>query len=231
MNAAIADVAGRGRRRWRSCRRSRRSCRHARRTSSRRSSPGRRRLRDRPDLRLQARPERLPRDARAGFDVHSLSEIIAFNAANAAGVEVRPGSSRSRRIRSTSPRAAPTPLHYTAVSRAGHRQFSAARSIPSTTARTAVQGTADDFDALLFSANTGAGHAGEGGLSEHHGARRVRAARAADREPLPVGRDLLRPRVQRAALIGLAYAYEQATRHRQPPASTPPLPTDTVRRP
>jgi amidase len=32
-------------------------------------------------------------------------------------------------------------------------------------------------------------------------------------------------------LIGLAYAFEQATLHRQPPASTPPLPGDTVRRP
>jgi amidase len=31
-------------------------------------------------------------------------------------------------------------------------------------------------------------------------------------------------------LIGLAYAFEQATKHRQAPDSTPPLPTDTVSR-
>lgn len=32
-------------------------------------------------------------------------------------------------------------------------------------------------------------------------------------------------------LIGLAYAFEQATRYRVPPASTPPLPGDVVIRP
>ncbi|MGH8186245.1 MAG: hypothetical protein ACREUC_06755, partial [Steroidobacteraceae bacterium] len=31
-------------------------------------------------------------------------------------------------------------------------------------------------------------------------------------------------------LIALAYAFEQATRHRVPPASTPALPSDTVRK-
>jgi amidase len=31
-------------------------------------------------------------------------------------------------------------------------------------------------------------------------------------------------------LIALAYAFEQATRHRMPPASTPALPSDTVTR-
>jgi amidase len=31
-------------------------------------------------------------------------------------------------------------------------------------------------------------------------------------------------------LIALAYAFEQATHHRAPPASTPPLPSDTIRK-
>jgi hypothetical protein len=30
-------------------------------------------------------------------------------------------------------------------------------------------------------------------------------------------------------LIGFAYAFEQATHHRRPPESTPPLPTDTAK--
>ena len=34
-----------------------------------------------------------------------------------------------------------------------------------------------------------------------------------------------------ARLIAFAYAYEQATLNRRPPASTPPLPGDFVRRP
>lgn len=41
---------------------------------------------------------------------------------------------------------------------------------------------------------------------------------------LPVGLQLLGDRWQEGRLIALAYAYEQATKHRRPPASTPPLP-------
>ena len=37
------------------------------------------------------------------------------------------------------------------------------------------------------------------------------------------GHDVLRPRLDEPTLIKLAYAYEQATRHRRPPASAPPL--------
>jgi amidase len=37
--------------------------------------------------------------------------------------------------------------------------------------------------------------------------------------------------VSEPTLIGLAYAFEQATHHHKPPASTPPLPTDVVSRP
>src|SRR6266850_1248262 len=40
---------------------------------------------------------------------------------------------------------------------------------------------------------------------------------------LPVGVELLGHAWSEPLLIKLAYAYEQATRHRQPPASTPAL--------
>jgi amidase len=39
------------------------------------------------------------------------------------------------------------------------------------------------------------------------------------------------PAFSEPTLIALAYAYEQATLHRLPPASTPPLPSDSVTRP
>ena len=39
------------------------------------------------------------------------------------------------------------------------------------------------------------------------------------------------PAFSEPRLIALAYAFEQATKHRVPPASTPPLPSDTVTRP
>jgi len=38
------------------------------------------------------------------------------------------------------------------------------------------------------------------------------------------------PAFSEARLIGFAYAFEQATKHRVAPDSTPPLPSDTVRR-
>jgi amidase len=49
--------------------------------------------------------------------------------------------------------------------------------------------------------------------------------------PFPSGVTFSGPAFSEPALIGLAYAFEQATHHRQPPASTPPLPTDSVSRP
>ena len=39
------------------------------------------------------------------------------------------------------------------------------------------------------------------------------------------------PAFSEPKLIGFAYAFEQATHHRVPPASTPPLPGDSVSRP
>ncbi len=44
---------------------------------------------------------------------------------------------------------------------------------------------------------------------------------------VPVGVEMLGRAWSEGELIKLAYAYEQATHHRRPPASTPPLPSDT----
>jgi amidase len=100
-----------------------------------------------------------------------------------------------------------------------------------------VRGTDDDFDAILFSGNSGANtpaRAGypsivvPGGFFSNEN-----AAFPADFKPLPgpagvtfSGRAFSEPR-----LIGLAYAFEQATHYRVPPPSAPALPGDTVGRP
>ena len=44
------------------------------------------------------------------------------------------------------------------------------------------------------------------------------------RDSLPVGLQVLGRAWSEPTLIKIVYAYEQATRHRRPPASTPPLP-------
>jgi amidase len=47
-------------------------------------------------------------------------------------------------------------------------------------------------------------------------------------KPSPFGVTFSGPAFSEPKLIGYAYAYEQATHRRRPPASTPPLPSDTV---
>jgi amidase len=100
-----------------------------------------------------------------------------------------------------------------------------------------MRGTSDDFDAILFSGNSGANtpaRAGypsivvPGGFFDN-----ANAGFPADFKPLPgpagvtfSGRAFSEPR-----LIGLAYAFEQATHYRVSPPTTPALPGDTVGRP
>jgi amidase len=102
-----------------------------------------------------------------------------------------------------------------------------------------LPGTADDFDALLFSGNSGAGTPAKagypsivvpGGFFDNN---IITPPFPAGFTALPgpagvtfSGRAFSEPR-----LIALAYAFEQATHYRVPPASTPPLPSDTVIRP
>ena len=47
-------------------------------------------------------------------------------------------------------------------------------------------------------------------------------------EPAPYGVTFSGPPFSESRLIGYAYAFEQATRVRQPPTSAPPLPSDVV---
>jgi amidase len=96
-------------------------------------------------------------------------------------------------------------------------------------------GNADDFDALLFSGNSGAGTPAKagypsivvpGGFFDNVVNPPFPAGFNARPGPAGVtfsGRAFSEPR-----LIALAYAFEQATQHRVAPASVPPLATDHV---
>jgi amidase len=98
-----------------------------------------------------------------------------------------------------------------------------------------VAGSGDDFDALLFSGNSGAGTPAKagypsivvpGGYFDNVVSPAFPAGFNAKPGPAGVtfsGRAFSEPR-----LIALAYAFEQATHIRVPPASAPPLATDVV---
>jgi amidase len=102
----------------------------------------------------------------------------------------------------------------------------------------ALPGTVDDFDAMLFSGNSGAGTPAKagypsivvpGGFFDNVVTPPFPAGFVAQPGPAGVtfsGRAFSEPR-----LIALAYAFEQATHHRVPPASVPPLATDVVIKP
>jgi amidase len=100
-----------------------------------------------------------------------------------------------------------------------------------------LPGTDDDFDALLFSGNSGAGTPAKagypsvvvpGGFFDTSN-----AAFPADFKPLPgpAGVTFSGPAFSEPRLLALAYAFEQATHYRVSPPTTPALPTDTVKRP
>src|SRR5882724_9579834 len=101
-----------------------------------------------------------------------------------------------------------------------------------------------DFDAVLFAANRGANVAARAGYpSIVVPAGFVPNPAVApppflpptpfpdgfDAKPAPYGVTFSGPAFSEPKLIGFAYAFEQATRHRRPPESTPPLPTDSSR--
>jgi amidase len=63
-------------------------------------------------------------------------------------------------------------------------------------------------------------------LSAHSGVPAITVPAGFTDDELPVGLELLGGMWTDGELIRLAYAYEQATRHRQSPASTPALAQD-----
>jgi amidase len=100
-------------------------------------------------------------------------------------------------------------------------------------------GTADDYDALLFSGNSGAGTPAKAGypsivvpagfFDPAAGLTPAQAYPAGFNPKLgPAGVTFSGAAFSEPRLIELAYAFEQATLARIPPASTPPLPTDHV---
>jgi amidase len=94
-----------------------------------------------------------------------------------------------------------------------------------------IRGTADDFAAILASANNFAAAPAKAGYPSITVPGGFVPPTPPIAQPFPSGVTFTGPAFSEPTLIGLAYAFEQATHHRKPPASTPPLVTDSVSRP
>lgn len=99
-----------------------------------------------------------------------------------------------------------------------------------------VQGTRDDFDAVLHVGNANANvpaKAGYPSVAVPGGFNALSTLTPDDPPiavPFPADITFSGPAFSEPKLIAFAYAFEQATQHRVPPASTPALPSDFVRK-
>lgn len=155
----------------------------------------------------------------------TLQQIIAFNSANAATALVY-----GQGILTAADLYDATPNSQDDL------RYQADRARDLATARTAldatyngpdgVRGTSDDFDAILVPANYAAYAPAVAGYPSIcvPGGFMARGSLPS----LPFGVTFSGRAFSEGRLIALAYAFEQATRHRLPPSSTPALPTDTV---
>lgn len=167
---------------------------------------------------------------RPNAPVHTLSDIIAFNNAHAA-VALKYGQAifLAADQLDTSPGSADTVRYLAdramdlALTRGG---LDAVFNGPD-----GVQGTEDDFDAILFPQNRGAGAPAKAGYPSIVVPGAFLPPTSPVVNPSPFGVTFTGRAFSEPTLIGLAYAFEQATKHRQAPASAPPLPTDSVGRP
>src|SRR5215471_15186855 len=162
--------------------------------------------------------------------VHTLADIIAFNILNAP-VALKYGQAifLAAEQLDTSPGSADT-LRYLsdraqdlALTRTGlDAVFNGPDGIP---------GTDDDFDAILFPQNRGAAAPAKAGYPSIVVPGGFIPPAGAVINPAPFGVTFTGRAFSEPRLIALAYAFEQATRHRRAPDSTPPLPSDFVHRP
>jgi amidase len=162
--------------------------------------------------------------------VHTLSDIIAFNNANAA-VALKYGQAifLAAEQLDTSPDSTDTQRYLSdraqdlALTRTG---LTAVFNGPD-----GVEGTDDDFDAILFPQNRGAAAPAKAGYPSIVVPGGYVPPTGAVVNPAPFGVTFSGRAFSEPKLLGLAYAYEEATKHRRPPESAPPLPTDSVGRP
>jgi len=165
---------------------------------------------------------------RPNAPVHTLSDIIAMNNVLPGAIKYGQAIFEAANSLDVSPASADTLRYLADLAEDRARSRGALDAVYN--GPDGVRGTADDFDAIVLNGNNGAGTTAKAGYPSVTvpGGFVPPAAPIANPFPSTVtftGRAFSEPR-----LIALAYAFEQATRHRVPPASTPPLPTDSIKR-
>ena len=159
--------------------------------------------------------------------VHTIADIIAFNDAHAdvalkygqalflaaSALDTSPGSADTQRFEADRAKDL-------ALTRGG---LDAVLNGPD-----GVAGTNDDFDAILFPQNRGAAAPAKAGYPTVIVPGGFTAPVAPVVNPAPFGIAFSGRAFSEPRLIGLAFAFEQATHLRQPPASAPALPSDTL---
>jgi amidase len=166
--------------------------------------------------------------ATPGAPHHTLSEIIAFNSTFVPPMKYGQAIFQAADQLDVSPGSADTARYQAdlVLDRALSRgALDAVFNGPD-----GIRGTADDVDAILSSANTFAGAPAKAGYPSITVPGGFVPPIAPIANPFPSGVTFTGRAFSEPKLIGLAYAYEQATHHRIPPGSTPPLPGDTVTR-
>jgi amidase len=171
---------------------------------------------------------------RNSFPIHSLADVVSFNAAHMpAATKYDQDLAIFSQLFDLSPTSADT-LRYNR-----DRAEDLARSRGTIAAflngPDGVAGTHDDFDAILFSGSSGAGTPAKAGYPSivvpggtFQNVVTPPFPDGFNAKDGPAGVTFSAGAFSEPRLIGLAYAFEQATHRRTPPASAPPLPTDTV---
>jgi amidase len=156
----------------------------------------------------------------------SLAEIIAFNAATDGALVYGQQLALAAQALDTAPGSADTARYEADRAQA----LDGARGVLDAVyaGEDGVPGTDDDVDALLFSENSGAGAPAIAGYPSITVPGGFLVASGAIQNPFPSGVTFSGPAFSEPRLIALAFAFEQATRRREPPASTPSLPSDRI---
>ena len=154
-----------------------------------------------------------------GAPHHTMAEIIAFNDTHVPPMKYGQAIFEAAQQLDLSP-GSPDTLRYEA-------DLAADRTL----SRGALDAVYAEHDAILASANNFAGTPAKAGYPSVTVPGGFVAPAPPIDNPFPSGVTFSGPAFSEPRLIAFAYAFEQATKHRVPPASTPPLATDTVIRP